>query len=106
MDGPDIADILQTYRDRFAKLVQKVLQSPRDKLVIMIDDLDRVRPVRALEMLESIKNFVDVPGCVFVLAVDYGVILQGVADRLGREAQLTHGKSYFDKIRVYSINSK
>jgi hypothetical protein len=104
MDGPDIADILQTYRDRFAKLVQKVLQSPRDKLVIMIDDLDRVRPVRALEMLESIKNFVDVPGCVFVLAVDYGVILQGVADRLGREAQLTHGKSYFDKIIQVPFN--
>jgi hypothetical protein len=104
MEGPDIAEILQTYRDRFAKLVQKVLQGPRDKLVIMIDDLDRVRPVRALEMLESIKNFVDVPGCVFVLAVDYGVILQGVADRLGREAQLTHGKSYFDKIIQVPFN--
>lgn len=102
--GPDVAVILRSYRDRFAMLVKKVLQGPRDKLVIMIDDLDRVRPGRALEMLEAIKNFVDVPGCVFVLAVDYGVIQQGVADRLGPEAQLTHGKSYFDKIIQVPFN--
>jgi hypothetical protein len=104
MSGPDMAAVLQNYRDRFAKLVAKVLQGPRDKLVIMIDDLDRVRPGKALEMLEAIKNFVDVPGCVFILAVDYGVIQQGVADRLGPEAQLTHGKSYFDKIIQVPFN--
>lgn len=102
--GPDVAVILRTYRERFATLVKKVLQGPRDKLVVMIDDLDRVRPGRALEMLEAIKNFVDVPGCVFILAVDYGVIQQGVADRLGPEAQLTHGKNYFDKIIQVPFN--
>lgn len=104
MAGGDMASVLQAYRDRFAKLVAKVLQGPRDKLVVMIDDLDRVRPGRALEMLEAIKNFVDVPGCVFVLAVDYGVIQQGVADRLGTEAQATHGKRYFDKIIQVPFN--
>lgn len=104
LGGPDVAEILQSYRMKFATLVQKIVPGPRDKLVVMIDDLDRVRPVRALEMLEAIKNFVDVPGCVFVLAVDYGVIQQGVADRLGAEAQLTHGKSYFDKIIQVPFN--
>jgi hypothetical protein len=102
--GPDVAEILQTYRGRFADLVRKIVPGPRDKLVVMIDDLDRVRPGRALEMLEAIKNFADVPGCVFVLAVDYGVIQQGVADRLGAEAQITHGKSYFDKIIQVPFN--
>ena len=102
--GGDMASVLQAYRDRFARLVGKVLQGPRDKLVVMIDDLDRVRPGRALEMLEAIKNFVDVPGCVFVLAVDYAVIQQGVADRLGAEAQATHGKRYFDKIIQVPFN--
>ena len=104
LGGPDVAEILQVYRQRFATLVQKIVPGGRDKLVIMIDDLDRVRPVRALEMLEAIKNFADVPGCVFVLAVDYGVIQQGVADRLGKEAQQTHGKSYFDKIIQVPFN--
>lgn len=104
MGGPDVAEILQTYRGRFADLVRKIVPGPRDKLVVMIDDLDRVRPGRALEMLEAIKNFADVPGCVFILAVDYGVIQQGVADRLGAEAQITHGKSYFDKIIQVPFN--
>ena len=49
----------------------------------MIDEWTRVRtPIRAIELLEAIKNFLDVPKCVFVLAVDYAVIQQGVADRL------------------------
>jgi hypothetical protein len=102
--GPDVAEMLQSYRARFATLVSKVLVGPRDKLVIMIDDLDRVRPGKALELLEAIKNFADVSGCVFVLAVDYGVIQQGVADRLGDAAQRTHGKSYFDKIIQVPFN--
>ena len=70
----------------------------------MIDDLDRVAPIRAIELLEAIKNFLNVDKCVFVLAVDYGVIQQGVAQRLGAEAQRLHGKSYFDKIIQVPFN--
>lgn len=39
-------------------------------LVLMIDELDRCRPTFAVAMLERIKHFFDVPGLVFVLALD------------------------------------
>lgn len=39
-------------------------------LVLTIDELDRCRPTFAVAMLERIKHFFDVPGLVFVLALD------------------------------------
>ena len=103
-DVPKMSALLHEYRDRFSDLVESVASGEKDRLVIMIDDLDRVTPIRAIELLEAIKNFLDVPKCVFVLAVDYGVIQQGVADRLGSKAQQLHGKSYFDKIIQVPFN--
>ena len=41
-----------------------VKKAPR-RIVIFIDDLDRLNPERAVELLEIIKIFLDVPGCIF-----------------------------------------
>ena len=101
---PKMSTLLHEYREKFRELVEAIAPGERDRLVIMIDDLDRVTPIRAIELLEAIKNFLDVPKCVFVLAVDYAVIQQGVADRLGSRAQQLHGKSYFDKIIQVPFN--
>ena len=74
---PKMSTLLHEYRDKFREMVDAIAPGERDRLVIMIDDLDRVTPIRAIELLEAIKNFLDVPKCVFVLAVDYAVIQQG-----------------------------
>lgn len=42
--------------------------------MVFIDDLDRCLPDRAVEVLEAIKLFLDVEGCVFFIAVDRDVI--------------------------------
>ncbi|MBF5006387.1 KAP family P-loop NTPase fold protein [Diaphorobacter caeni] len=39
-------------------------------VVLMIDELDRCRPTFAVAMLERIKHFFNIPGLVFVLALD------------------------------------
>lgn len=101
----EIVTLLENYRVDFERLVgETVVPGDQDRLVIMIDDLDRVRPVRAIELLEAIKNFLDVPKCVFLLAVDYSVIQQGVAEKLGTDTQKVHGKSFFDKIIQVPFN--
>jgi hypothetical protein len=53
----------------------------RLNLLFMIDDLDRCLPEKAVEMLESIKLFLEVPGCAFVLAVDDEVVERGIRHR-------------------------
>ena len=72
-------------RDSFGKLVERALQlhDGRGRFVVFIDDLDRVRPGRAVRLLEVLKNFMDVERCVFVVACDYDVVREGVREVLG-----------------------
>ena len=41
-----------------------------EKIVIIIDNIDRCEPNFAKELLLTIKNFLDVPQCIFVIPVD------------------------------------
>jgi len=49
--------------------------------VLLIDDLDRCLPEKAVQVLESVKLFLNVPGFAFVLAVDDEVVERGIAHR-------------------------
>ncbi len=72
---------LEEFRDTFEQLIQHVL--PRGYLVIFVDDLDRCLPEKAVEVLEAIKLFLDVPGCIFILGIDQDVIQRGIRLRYG-----------------------
>ena len=50
-------------------------------LLFLIDDIDRCLPERAVQMLEAIKLFLDVPECVFVLGIDDEVVERGIRHR-------------------------
>lgn len=54
-------------------------------LVLMIDELDRCRPTFAVAMLERIKHFFNVPGLVFVLALDIEQLKAGTRKVYGVE---------------------
>jgi hypothetical protein len=49
--------------------------------VLLIDDLDRCLPEKAVQVLESVKLFLNVAGFSFVLAVDDEVVERGIAHR-------------------------
>ncbi|MCL2603317.1 MAG: KAP family NTPase [Defluviitaleaceae bacterium] len=69
-----------------------------ERLVILVDDLDRLNPSVAVELLEVIKLFLDVEQCVFVLAIDYDVVVQGVRTKFGKDISIDKCRSFFDKI--------
>ncbi|MGA9572840.1 MAG: P-loop NTPase fold protein, partial [Lysobacterales bacterium] len=95
----DISGQMLSFRTEFEKLVALWVSSGDGRrLVIFVDDLDRIRPAMALELLEAIKNFIDVPGCVFVMTLDYEVVQRGMLEKLGRDLQKTSGKAFFDKL--------
>jgi len=58
--------------------IEKITMLDNVRFVFLIDDLDRCLPENTLKMLESIKLFLDVAGCAFVLAVDDDVVERGV----------------------------
>ncbi|MEA3349445.1 MAG: P-loop NTPase fold protein, partial [Chloroflexota bacterium] len=61
---------LEQFQREFRDLVKTYIQEKGHRLVVFVDDLDRCLPEKAVEVLEAIKLFLDVPGCVFVLGLD------------------------------------
>lgn len=58
---------------------------PNRRIVVFIDDLDRCLPTGALEVMESMKLFFDLPGFVFVVGLDRAVVEWCVETRYQRE---------------------
>lgn len=80
---------------------------PQGRLVVFVDDLDRCLPEKAVEVLEAIKLFLEVPNTVFVLGMDAEVIERGIEVRYrellrhqgAERAELPlSGASYLQKI--------
>lgn len=95
----DIYKEIEDIRHHFEKLTA---DSKYERFVIYIDDLDRLVPDKAVELLEVLKIFLDVEKCVFVLAIDYDVVLRGVSKKYGFDLKdrkdYEKGKNFFDKI--------
>lgn len=90
---------ISELHDEFANIVANALKERNQKrMVIFIDDLDRLPPNVAVELLEVMKLFMDVEQCVFVLAIDYDVVVQGVRQKYGGNLSLSKCRSFFDKI--------
>jgi hypothetical protein len=56
-------------------------QGVKLRIVVLIDDLDRCLPEKAIQVPESVKLFLNVAGFSFVLAVDDEVVERGIAHR-------------------------
>lgn len=95
----DMPQAINELKEQFENIVKnKVEKSGKDRLVIFIDDLDRLHPGKAVELLEVLKLFLDCDKCVFVLAIDYAVVSQGVKQKYGELIGDEKGRSFFDKI--------
>lgn len=46
--------------------------------VIFIDDLDRCPPDRVLQVLEAVKLFLDIPGCIFFIGMEVKQVQQAI----------------------------
>jgi formylglycine-generating enzyme required for sulfatase activity/Cdc6-like AAA superfamily ATPase len=69
---------LEQFRDQFEALVEEQVTEQGQKLVVFVDDLDRCLPEKAIDVLEAIKLFLDVSGCIFVLGLDQEVVARGI----------------------------
>ncbi len=96
----------QEFRDAFANTVEKCLSSqpegkPRRRgFMFFIDDLDRINPENAVQILELLKNMFEVSNCIFVLAIDYDVVVKGLKTKFGSTSSDDDRafRSFFDKI--------
>ena len=95
----DVTEAISTLKTRFQDCVKQALkEKKKDRVVIFVDDLDRLEPARAVELLEVLKLFLDCDRCVFLLAIDYAVVSQGIRQKYGESLDRDKGRSFFDKI--------
>ena len=92
----EISNLKKQFKQIINKKIEecKKIDNSIDRVVIFIDDMDRIDSGKAIELLECFKNFLDVENCIFIFAIDYDVIIKGACDKFGEKK----GKAFFDKI--------
>ncbi len=94
-------EALNLLHEDFENLVDYVLKSrqePKQKIVFLIDDLDRCSPDNVVLMLESIKNFLRTEKTCFVFAIDKEVVSKGVRMKYGGNESGVDGNAYLEKL--------
>lgn len=74
-DEADEITMVREFRDDFKKMLDK---SKIEKLVVIIDDLDRCTPDRLIENLEAIKLFLNVDKTAFVIGADPRIVRHAI----------------------------
>lgn len=87
--------------DQIEEEMKKIMvKYPKTRIVVFIDDLDRCKPKKALEIFESIKVFLDLIGFVYVI----GLTNQSISRLITPEDYGYEGKEYIKKLIQIPIN--
>ncbi len=93
-EGPPTT--LAGFRGEFAAVMGDV---EVDRVVILIDDLDRCLPTAVLSTLEAVKLFLAVPKMAFVIAADQAMVREAITVGLGETRRsAAFARDYLDKI--------
>lgn len=97
--------------EEFEKLFSDLVAAAKTKrLVVFIDELDRCSPAQVASTLETLKTFLFVKGCVFVVAADQQVLEQALRRKVRQHTPedaanpyYSAGSSYLDKVFQYQL---
>jgi hypothetical protein len=114
---PDIGGLVDCFKDESEKLAETMAQFEKDfeallakvgidRIVVFIDDLDRCQSDKVVETFETIKLFLNIPECTFVIGADAPKIGQAIKehyklDHRGWESEQTgrsFAEDYLEKI--------
>lgn len=99
----EVATEISFIKNQINEVIQDLIKDSGNKynrVVFFVDDLDRIPPTDAVEVLEALKNMFDVPNCIYVLAIDYDVVVKGLEGKFGKKTEENERefRSFFDKI--------
>lgn len=96
-ESVSLADLKRALEQAIA---QRIEAESKKGVIIFVDDLDRLNPPVAVEILELLKNVFTLDHCIFVLAIDYDVVVKGLKPKFGEltERNEREFRSFFDKI--------
>lgn len=84
-------------------MVKKKVGDSKSRVIVFVNDMDRLAPAKQVELLEAMEYFFDCKGCVFAMAVDYNTVIGGVRERYGGAFAQENGEKFFNKIFRVSL---
>lgn len=105
-EGGEREMLLNDFKEELGKAINELIKFDIEKntgkkgILFFIDDLDRIDPPVAVNILELLKNIFDLQNCVFILAIDYDVVIKGLKPKFGELTPKNERefRSFFDKI--------
>ena len=90
---------MHAFRKEFEELLE---EAEIDRLVVLVDDLDRCLPTTSIETLEAIRLFLFVPRAAFVIAADEEMIEYAVRQHFPdlpvATGPATYARNYLEKL--------
>ncbi|MBB3910876.1 P-loop NTPase fold protein [Sphingomonas desiccabilis] len=84
------AKSLETLRAR----LEAALKALDHRIIVTIDDIDRLEPAEMLELLRLVRSVGDLPNILYLLCYDSAILAHGVS----QAAQVEDGQAYLEKI--------
>lgn len=72
----------EQFEDVFMQYVKKACSSGKKRIVVIIDNLDRCTNETAIELLGTIKTFLNVKGCIYLIPVDEEALINHLKEGL------------------------
>lgn len=85
---------LSTLKAKLSNALKKLDR----RIIVTIDDLDRLEPHELIEVLRLVRSVADLPGIVYLLCYDSDVLAEGI-----RIAAKVDGQAYLEKIVQLTI---
>ena len=86
----------EELKDRLESAAGKVIQETGKPLTFIIDELDRCRPLYAVELLERVKHIMEIPGIVFMLGINRDQLCRSIRHVNGEINASEYLERFFD----------
>jgi t-SNARE complex subunit (syntaxin) len=100
LSGKRISSISKLRAELEKNISECIAKTGKQGFIFFVDDLDRIEPSVAVQLLELLKNIFNLQKCIFVLAIDYDVVIKGLEPKFGKLSDQNERefRSFFDKI--------
>ncbi len=95
------------YEELFQDQIRKYKKTNPDfkKLLIIVDDLDRLSPKKMVHALDAIKAFVDVEECIFLVGCDEDILVQAIEkQKINNKFDDIDGELFLDKLFQFRVS--
>lgn len=108
---------VEDYENELKKKIQEKMEGKDNKddfkIIIVLEDLDRLSIEKMVEALDAIKMFINFPNCIFIVPFDDSILKDAlITARVGRggdahgayDSALSESEQFLDKLFQYKIH--